>query len=43
MNVGGFSWWLFLYTGQDVFTGETVKVIDYCLEKRKLPATFSNV
>ncbi len=33
MNVGGFSWWLFLYTGQDVFAGETAKVIDYCLEK----------
>lgn len=35
INVGGFGWWLFLYTGQDVFVGETEKVIDYCLERRK--------
>ena len=33
MNVGGFSWWLFLYTDQDVFAGDTQNVIDYCLEK----------
>lgn len=35
MNVGGFSWWMLLYIGQDVFAGETAKVIDYCLEMQK--------
>lgn len=33
-NTGGFSWWFFLYTGQDVFGGETAQVIEYCLERR---------
>lgn len=38
INTGGFSWWLFLYTGQDVFAGETKEVIEYCMEKAKVAA-----
>ena len=35
LNVGMFSWWLFLFIAQDVFAGKTQAVIDYCLEKEK--------
>lgn len=35
INTSAFSWWLFLYTGQDVFGGETPQVIEYCLERRR--------
>lgn len=29
-NIGGFSYGLFLSTGQDIFAGETLDVIEYC-------------
>ncbi len=33
INIEGFSFWLFLYCGQDVFNGETQFVIDFCNKK----------
>lgn len=33
INIGGFSFWLFLFCGQDVFAGETQSVVDYCNKK----------
>ena len=30
VNVGGFSWWGFMYCGQDVLRGEVESVIEYC-------------
>lgn len=40
INIGGFSFWLFLFCGQDVFAGETQSVIDFC--KKKLIADGRN-
>lgn len=34
INVGGFSYWLFMFCGQDVFKGELHSVIDYCIKMR---------
>lgn len=34
-NIGGFSYGLFLSTGQDIFTGETQDVIEYCISRDK--------
>lgn len=30
VNVGGFSYWLYMYCGQDIFDGRVQEVIDYC-------------
>ena len=34
-NIGGFSYWLFLFTGQNIFGDETQDVIDYCKRYKK--------
>lgn len=34
-NIGGFSYWLFLFTGQNVFGDETQDVIEYCKLRNK--------
>lgn len=31
VNVGSFSYWLFMYCGQDIFDGKLQEVIDYCM------------
>jgi hypothetical protein len=34
-NIGGFSYWLFLFTGQSIFGNETQDVIEYCKSRNK--------
>jgi len=33
INIEGFSYWLFLFCGQDIFVGQTQQVIDFCKER----------
>lgn len=36
VNVGGFSYWLYMYCGQDIFDGRLQEVIDYCKKSHSM-------